>query len=319
MRYKITVLLLVLLTTQAPADLHFTGPEADAGTVRTGTALTHTFTFTNTGPDPVTITDLRASCGCLTPHLEKRTYQPDEQGAIQLEVNTLTQPAGLQSWRLTVSYRDGATAREQSLRLNAQMVREISVQPAALVLIATGALQHTITITDARPHPLTVTAARSTAPALRLAIRTPVSVGHTTVDVLLGADYPEGRHDETISIYTDDPSYRELRIPVTVDRRSRQRIIARPHEVQLEKVQGQPVLTRIVLLQDRNNQPITVDSIKADDLAVSARWAAGPGNMATVRVIIDQKQLHGATLNTTLHIHLTQPTSAEVLLPVSCQ
>jgi len=46
------------------------------------TQATASFTFVNVGDQPVTITQLRSSCGCTTTRLAKRTYQSGEQGVI---------------------------------------------------------------------------------------------------------------------------------------------------------------------------------------------------------------------------------------------
>ena len=43
---------------------------------------TPVFKFTNTGSLPVTILEMRSSCGCTVPSLEKRTYGPGESGEI---------------------------------------------------------------------------------------------------------------------------------------------------------------------------------------------------------------------------------------------
>jgi uncharacterized protein DUF1573 len=40
------------------------------------------FAFKNIGSKPVTITALKTTCGCTTAHLDKRTYQPGEQGTV---------------------------------------------------------------------------------------------------------------------------------------------------------------------------------------------------------------------------------------------
>src|SRR5205085_10861316 len=61
--------LLLLLSAWAPAraDLHFSQPRVQRGIVRSGVPLAQRFDFVNQGPGAVTITDLRASCGCLAP------------------------------------------------------------------------------------------------------------------------------------------------------------------------------------------------------------------------------------------------------------
>src|SRR3954466_7723719 len=100
---EVTLLLLVLPGAAARADLHFTQPAADLGEVRGGTPLTHRFTFVNQGPETVEITGVQASCGCLTPRVEKNTLPPGESGALLLEVHTLNQPAGPRNWKVRLS------------------------------------------------------------------------------------------------------------------------------------------------------------------------------------------------------------------------
>src|SRR5437588_9280473 len=92
LRWRFGLLLLGMSASSVRADLHFTQPHVQRGTVRSGVPLAHRFEFVNRGPGTVTITDLRASCGCLAPRLEKRSYQPGESGALLLEVNRLSQP-----------------------------------------------------------------------------------------------------------------------------------------------------------------------------------------------------------------------------------
>src|SRR5207237_7508843 len=99
------ILLVAGSATAAGADQHFPETAADAGQVYTGKELAHTFAFVNRGPEAVEIVEARASCGCLTPRLEKRVYQPGERGELRLEVNTFTQPAGPHAWTVAVRCR----------------------------------------------------------------------------------------------------------------------------------------------------------------------------------------------------------------------
>ncbi len=49
--------------------------------------VTHEFTFTNTGTEPLTITDVKSSCGCTVPSLTKTVYAPGESGKITVIFN----------------------------------------------------------------------------------------------------------------------------------------------------------------------------------------------------------------------------------------
>src|SRR5438874_1075692 len=120
------VLLLSLFIAAPPEPLHIAAPVLDAGEVRVGPPLVRRFAFVNAGTEPLTVTELKASCGCLTPTLPQRTYRPGERGEVALEVNTLSQPAG--------PNRCGDRTGEVVLELTAKLVREIDITPASLVL-----------------------------------------------------------------------------------------------------------------------------------------------------------------------------------------
>ncbi|RYD65244.1 MAG: DUF1573 domain-containing protein [Verrucomicrobiaceae bacterium] len=45
------------------------------------------FSFKNTGASPVTIKNIRTSCGCTSADLEKKTYAPGEEGHVAVKFN----------------------------------------------------------------------------------------------------------------------------------------------------------------------------------------------------------------------------------------
>jgi hypothetical protein len=314
--------LLALTATTARADLSFANPTVDVGEVRSGTPLQRRFPFVNCGPGDVEITDLRASCGCAKPTLAKTAYGPDDRGEVVLDVHTLSQPAGEHTWRLVVAYRDGREAREAELILRGRVVTEVAVQPAALTVSTDGAASHEITLTDLRTRPLSVTAVRASAPYLTGAVKqtTTDAAGHRAVMIGLavGADCPEGRHEETVALLTDDPEYRELTVPVTVVRRPRQKVTAAPAAVSLAAPRGQPVPSRIVLLRPAGDGAVVVERVEADDPAVVCTWAQGPDNCATLKVAIDRGRLPADGLHSTIHVHISKPAPDTLTVPVTC-
>ena len=72
----------LLVAVAVRADLKWDKPAQEFQRTPAEAALEAHFTFRNTGPSPVTIKSLRASCGCTTARLEKRTYAPGEQGEV---------------------------------------------------------------------------------------------------------------------------------------------------------------------------------------------------------------------------------------------
>ncbi len=325
-RTALEVVLLVSLTflicSPTRADLRFLEPAAEAGEVKAGTPLAHRFDFVNDGPEVVEITGIHAGCGCLTPRLDRHTYQPGEHGTLLLEVNTLSQPAGNHHWKVEVAVRDGQQAREFVLSLSARVITEIIVEPTAMTVFAEAAMDHAILLTDLRPRPLLLTAVRSSSSRLkaRLIDEYRDEAGHVVrkVKVAIGDDFPEGRHEETVSLFTNDPVYQELKVPVTIIKQPRQRFRVSPNPVSLIGRAGQPVPARVVLVRDREGQAVVVDQVRADHPGIHATWAGGPGAMATVKISLDRAQMPVGTLTSALHIHLSKPVPEVVTVPVTC-
>ncbi len=59
-------------------------PVYDFGEILEGLAVVHTFVVQNVGDEPLTIDDIRVSCGCTTTSLAKSTLEPGE--SVDLEV-----------------------------------------------------------------------------------------------------------------------------------------------------------------------------------------------------------------------------------------
>lgn len=76
--------------------------EFDFGKVATGTKVTHQFKFTNTGSEPLTITNVKPSCGCTTPNWTKEAIEPGAEGVIDVVFNTAGK-SGIQSKTVTVT------------------------------------------------------------------------------------------------------------------------------------------------------------------------------------------------------------------------
>src|SRR5262249_50188852 len=125
---------------------------------------------------------------------------------------------------------------------------------------------------------------------------------------------PAGTHEEMLSIVTDDPGYRELRVPVTITKRDRASVSAAPATVNLTIPRGQPASSRIVLLRGEGDQPVEVEKIEVDNPALSCRWAPGPGKMATLKVTVDQIRITDV-LRGSIKVHTRKP-AATVAIPV---
>jgi hypothetical protein len=74
------------------AIIEFEKNSHDFGTVNEGGPITYEFKFTNKGKVPLTITNVKASCGCTTPSWTKEPVQPGKTGFITAQYNTANRP-----------------------------------------------------------------------------------------------------------------------------------------------------------------------------------------------------------------------------------
>jgi hypothetical protein len=159
------------------------------------------------------------------------------------------------------------------------------------------------------------------------------------VQLQVTGDFPEGRHEEFVSVFTSDPDYREIRIPVTIVKRPQQRLSATPSRIELIHRPGAGLPTRTVLIRDRENQEVEVEAVKADSPAITCRWAKGPGTMTTLRIQIDDSKIEdrrskiedrtgdtrssildppsSKTWETSVRVQVIKPTRQTILIPIT--
>jgi hypothetical protein len=284
--------------------LHVPEPTIDAGEVRIGPPLVRRFAFTNAGSEPLTIADVHTSCGCLVPTLRQRVYQPGERGDLAVEVNTLSQPAGPHRWRFSLSYRCGKATGERPLELIAKLAQEIEITPAAIAFRGDNPPPAVVSITDRRPRPLHVLTASTSSPKLRAEI---VPAG---LRLSVAADATAGQTAETVVIETDDPDYREIKLPVTIDRRPKGAVTALPNRATL-------VAGGSAIVQLKAEKSVEVQAIEASVPALVCRWAPGPGDRATVRIGLDRSKWDGRPFTAEVRVHLKAPAGESVVIPVS--
>src|SRR5262249_28444472 len=130
-------------------------------------------------------------------------------------------------------------------------------------------------------------------------------------------DVPQGAHEETLSIFTNDPAYPEIRVPVSVMKRPRQRVTAVPSRLDLTADAGSLSFTRTILIRDRENQEVTVEAVSSESPAVTCQWARGPGAMSTVKIKVDANSIHEKRWQTILRIQVAKPVPGTLQIPVN--
>jgi hypothetical protein len=311
---------LVGLAGQAHAELHCAEAVHDAGRLRGGVRLTHTFLLVNAGTGPVEVTRVRPGCGCLAPRLDRRTFAPGERGRLVLEVNTVTQPAGPNAWRVTIHYRAGPQEHELLLAVTAEVVREVFLQPASLLLSRETAAGHPFTLTEKRNRPLAIRFASVSSAHVRTRVseptRQPDGSWVRTVHLEVLPTCPVGRHEDVLHLRTNDETFADLEVPFTVLQQPRGVVTATPAEVQLHGTRSQGFPARIVLLSAAGDGTVRIAGVESDHPAIRCTFAPGPGPRATLRIQVEKEKLAGQTSQGQLRVHLAEPAGQTVTVPV---
>lgn len=83
-----TISILVLMGAQvALAELEWKATSQNITVHPLQTSTTVPFGFANSGEEPVTILNLKPSCGCITGKVAKKTYAPGEAGTVMVAFN----------------------------------------------------------------------------------------------------------------------------------------------------------------------------------------------------------------------------------------
>jgi hypothetical protein len=309
----LTALAALLCTaTLARAELEIATPVVNLGEIRGGMPLDVSFSFRNGGARRIEILEVNRDCNCLTPRLAKRLLEPGEGTRLEMALRTLGHPDGQHAWTASVRYREGDTVREIPLGVRARVINEVTVQPAVCALFVEKTLRQEVTLTDVRKPPLTVTRAETTTRAIKVETK---ALGGGVTKITLeaaGAGLAPGRHDEMLSIYTSDPNYSQLQVPVTLVRLSESSVLVTPAEVHLVADPGQSISSTLIRLRPRGDQAVVIDKVVADDPAVACTWAAGPGTHATLKIQVTATH----SLDTAVRVHLLQPVQETLTIPV---
>lgn len=295
------------------------------GDVKSGPALVHSFELTHRGTGTLTVTRVEAGCGCLRKSLSTGVLQPGETANLTLEVNTLTQPVGLNRWQVVVAYKvenPGAPVQtgEIFLQINATLSREIIVNPPQIGFSTTGGASQILTLTDSRTKPLNIIKVTSSSPHLtgEVGPRTEVMGGgyNQKVTIKLSEDARVGHRDEAVVLLTDDPGYPEFRIPVRVLKRAAGAIMATPESVAIRFGSEAADVSTLVQLRSPDGKAFSIKSVESDYPGVTVKWSMGSGSVAVVRVTVSESAGMQSG-NCTVRVKLDETTAQEVVLPVS--
>ena len=120
----------IMITTasyaQAGAKIEFKSDTVDYGTTsKDSDNGIRTFEFTNTGDAPLTIKDVKSSCGCTVPSWPKESIAPGKSGKIEVKYNMTPGPI-----RKTITVQSNAVNQPDgvvALKLKGDVVKKEEV------------------------------------------------------------------------------------------------------------------------------------------------------------------------------------------------
>jgi hypothetical protein len=309
-------------TGSAQADLHFPKKILNLGKIKGGVPLAFVFLFEAKGTEPVEILEVRPGCGCVSPELTGKKFEPGETGKIMLKVNTLGEAAGPHRWYLYLIYRQGQTETQVPLQILADVSNEMTVQPARLSIHTSGKHTQELRLIDFRTQPLAIKEVRTTATFVQAVCgktaRDDKDNWVTRIQIKIGDDVPTGRNEVMVNIYTDDAVYRHLQVPVVVTRPPVQRFVPLPAEVKLYGTRGQPLPSRLVVIRDVKEEGVEIGAIKAGHPAIQCKWATGPGSSATLKIQIDAAKMKDDRLESEIQVEIAGVSPQTITIPVFC-
>jgi hypothetical protein len=180
------------------------------------------FSFRNISNVPVVVKELKASCSCLDPRLSQYTFEPGESGRFQIRVETPNEQPGRKEYFVRMKYED-PHPREVVLTFKVVLPRsQLVVEPKAMIFyqLGTGAITREIVITDRQKTGMHLTGVRCSSEIVS------VELGKVDIDeegnprmrvyVTLPQEAPADSQRAVITISTDNPQYRTLRVPVLI-------------------------------------------------------------------------------------------------------
>ena len=305
------------------AELICPEPSFNAGHLLAGKPFKHLFALNNQGKEAIHILEALPSCGCLRPTLFKTILNPGEAITLPIEIHTLTKPKGAHRFSINIRYKEAGEIKELALEVKALIQVEVEVTPAASAIFTDRAITHTFSVKDMRAKPMRIIAADSSNARVTFQIHPPTlnenKESIQTITVRISELLTPGKHDLWIHLVSDDASYGEMKIPLTIVKRDGKLASAAPSRLYLEGSVGIPFGAKMVRINKAGTEPVKVDKVECSHPAFKCTWAQGPGDDATIRLLLDEKKLPPGETIAELRVLLKGHQTQSVIIPVNIQ
>lgn len=296
----------------SPTPIHNVGP------VNGGVIVSHVFEIQNSGDRPLQLLEVRTGCGCLKALPDRQAFAAGEKGNLRIEVHTATQAVGANVWGAEVRYRSADRDGVLNLRLTGNVQPDLQLRPAALVIHTAATIKHPFTLTERRAKPVKLSSVTTTSPHVRLEISEPVRQGETwfrTLHLVVMPSCPEGRHECSMSIMTDDPNAPELRAPFTVVKKTPEVVQVSPPVLDWLGSGNEALPARLAILHGSEEKPVVIEEVSFSHPGFKATWVSGP--RGTIRVIVDRDRIPDEGVEATAAVRLSSPSEKTVRIPLT--
>jgi hypothetical protein len=288
-------------------DKMFADREHNFGTVARGADTVYRFPVKNIYKQDIELVNVRSSCGCTSPSIEKSLIKTGETGYIVATFNTRTF-TGMHGATLTVDvkWNDRGIWRrgETQLRVNGNIRGDVVFKPGAVrfdsVDQGSTAAQKVEVIYAGRPN-WQIVDVRGASDDLEVELspgpRSSSRVAYQLV-VRLKESATAGYINDQLILVTNDE--RNPRIPIHVSGRVVPAISVAPESVLLGDVKfGEQVSKKVIV---RGRKPFRIVSIKCDEDSFQFNVDDQPNERHVVEIVFDAKKEVGSVKQL---IHIT--------------
>jgi hypothetical protein len=253
------------------ADSMFDELSKDFGSVPRGPTLVHHFRLVNNTKGPVSISNVRVSCGCVSASALKTNLNPGEETAILARMDS-TRFIGPKNVTIYVQF-DRPAYEEVRLWVQANGRNDFNVSPDSL---AFGSIKRTtapsaaVAITFYGSPDTQITEVKGESNYIQPVVKA-VKRGESEASFELTAklrpDTPVGKWYTDVWVKTNNPSIPQIRVPLTVEVESA--LSVSPEAVSLGQVALNAESERRVII--RGVKPFKIKSVQGTDDQIAVR------------------------------------------------
>jgi hypothetical protein len=300
------------------ADALFDEVSKDFGSVPRGPTLAHAFRVVNKTRNPVTLGEVRVSCGCVTAAALKHHLKPGEETRVVVHMNT-TRFNGAKTVTVYVPVA-GSSSEEVRLWIQANSRDDVTVSPDTLAFgrVKRGGTPTVVsTVTFLGNGAVQITEVRCDSNYVQAALkevrRQDAEVAYQLTARLRG-DAPVGKWYADVWLETSSAAMPRVRVPLTVEIESQ--LSVSPASVSLGQVKPGAAAERKVIV--RGTQPFRIVEVEGADGQLSVRDSTSDRKAVHVLTITFRPKMAG-DLDRTLRVKTDLSEEGEIAFQARAQ